>query len=109
MPQYSNCITQRKLCIKDKCQDWHKVELLDNAQNVTLDADTRAVLFRNVRELLINVANHAHVKRVSISLDRTKDSLKFTVQDDGVGFDSRIDLQYNNSDKGFGLFSSGIV
>ena len=65
----------------------------------------RAVLFRNVRELLINVANHAHVKRVSISLDRTKDSLKITVQDDGVGFDSRIDLQYNNDDKGFGLFS----
>lgn len=110
MAQYSTCITRSKLRIKDKCQDWHN-ELVDNAQNVQLNADVRMELFRNVRELLTNVHKHkhAHAKKVSVSLDCTKDSLKITVQDDGVGFDSRIALKYDGDDQRFGLFSIRIV
>ena len=81
-----------------------QVELFDHAQDVRLNADLRAILFRNVRELLTNVIKHAQAKIISVWLESTANSLEITVQDDGVGFDSSVALQSNNGN-GFGLFS----
>jgi signal transduction histidine kinase len=42
---------------------------------------------RAVRELLVNVAKHAHARRVTVTLDRVGDTLELCVGDDGTGFD----------------------
>jgi len=82
-----------------------KVELFDHAQDVPLDADLRAILFRNVRELLSNAIKHAQAKTISVWLENTADGLEITIQDDGVGFDTGAYWRSNDADRGFGLFS----
>ncbi len=46
-----------------------------------------AIMFRITQELLTNVARHANASRVYINLQADDDSLRLTVQDDGIGFD----------------------
>ena len=81
-----------------------KVELFDHVQDVTLDVELRAILFRNVRELLTNVIKHAQAKIISVWLESTADGLEITIQDDGVGFDVSVDW-HSDVKGGFGLFS----
>ena len=54
-------------------------------------------LFRITQELLTNIHKHAHCTKVFISLMDHGDSINLTVEDDGVGFDSRQQI------KGIGL------
>jgi signal transduction histidine kinase len=85
-----------------------KTEFFDNidgGQAKVLDENVRAILFRNVRELLINVVKHAQASQVSILMEHTNDALKIVVQDDGIGFDSRELFQTGGITGGFGLFS----
>ena len=51
-----------------------------------LDEDLRALLFRAVRELLINAARHAQTDRARVILEREDGELRLQVQDRGVGF-----------------------
>jgi len=82
-----------------------QVELFDHAKNVTLDVNLRAILFRNVRELLTNVIKHAQAKSLSVRLEGTADYLDITIQDDGLGFDPTVALHGVNARERFGLFS----
>jgi signal transduction histidine kinase len=66
-----------------------EAELFDHAQESPLDSDLRALLFRNVRELLSNAIKHARAKTISVWLESRAESLEITIQDDGVGFDYR--------------------
>ncbi len=72
---------------------------------IALDENVRAILFRNVRELLTNVVKHAQANQVSVSTEITDGVLTIVVQDDGVGFDHSSEIQSVKSDGGFGLFS----
>ena len=58
----------------------------DDALAVT-DERVRVILFRAVRELLVNVSTHAHVGAAVVSLARDGALVRITVQDDGTGFD----------------------
>ncbi len=49
----------------------------------------RVLLFRAVRELLINVAKHAGASRTQVRLERGPETLRISVQDDGQAFDPR--------------------
>jgi PAS domain S-box-containing protein len=79
-----------------------KTKFADDKSPRTLDADTLAVLFRSVHELLINVSKHAQTQNVTVSLGRKGDYLHITVEDDGAGFPC---AEVNTYHKGFGLFS----
>ena len=71
-----------------------------------LSDDLRALLFRNVRELLANVVKHAQAHRVSIVLRNTQDEVLISVEDDGIGFDPAQAASFKPTDEGgFGLFS----
>jgi PAS domain S-box-containing protein len=70
-----------------------------------LPEDVQAVLFRNVRELLINVVKHAQPDHVRVFLDSKDDILKIVVQDDGIGFDTPSADEKIGVEGGFGLFS----
>lgn len=62
-----------------------EVEFDDGGGVRPLDETRRVILFRAVRELLINAAKHAGVKRVRVALRESSQSLLVRVEDSGVG------------------------
>jgi signal transduction histidine kinase len=82
-----------------------RIEVADDRRPKPLDEDVRTLIFRAVRELLINVVKHARVRMARISLRREGDFLHAEVADDGVGFDSSRHAVPEDSKCGFGLFS----
>ncbi len=70
-----------------------------------LEDEIRFVLFKAVRELLINVAKHAQTKKATLSIKREGKSVRIEVMDKGIGFDiSKLDMHISKA-IGFGLFS----
>ncbi|MGA2442126.1 MAG: ATP-binding protein [Tepidisphaeraceae bacterium] len=66
------------------------------------------VLFRCLRELLINVAKHAHTDAAWVSLSRENSHVRVVVEDRGCGFDplsTPVMTVGEHVRSGFGLFS----
>jgi PAS domain S-box-containing protein len=78
---------------------------LDDGQLKPLDDDIRALLFRAVSELLMNVAKHAQASHVKISTERAGDRIRVVVEDDGIGLESSQMCSRWDKNQGFGLFS----
>jgi two-component system CheB/CheR fusion protein len=76
------------------------VELRDDDAEKPLDEATAALVFRAVRELLVNVSKHAQAQTATLVLSRHGNQLQLDVEDTGVGFD-----QAARAGSGFGLFS----
>ncbi len=70
-----------------------------------LDKNVRALMFRNVRELLTNVVKHAKAQKVTVLLKDQDKGVAVEVTDDGIGFDIDAVKKQNNKEGGFGLFS----
>jgi len=82
-----------------------QTEFEDDGLPKPLDEDIRALLFRNVRELLINTVKHAKARKVKVSLRKVDSHINVTVQDDGVGFDP-VEVRARAAQRAeFGLFS----
>ena len=81
------------------------INRLEQADTNLLDDPIRAILFRNIREILVNVIKHSQASHVDVFLERNDDKLVVTVRDDGTGCDSSEADQGVNKDSGFGLFS----
>ena len=65
----------------------------------------KILLYRSVRELLVNIAKHARAKSVRITSYRLNNNILLTVEDDGKGFDlSKLENKFHET-KRFGLFS----
>jgi PAS domain S-box-containing protein len=79
--------------------------LQKDGQPKPLAEDVRIVLFRSVRELLVNVIKHAHTDRVWITSGRQNKTIRITVADKGVGFDARQTAAHLTKKYGFGLFN----
>jgi signal transduction histidine kinase len=61
---------------------------LDGPEDASpLSERLRVLLFRAVRELLINVAKHAGAKRARVRLERGARDIRIVVEDDGQAFD----------------------
>lgn len=69
-----------------------------------LDDTTAALVFRAVRELLMNVIKHAKTSSASVSLRQMDDHLTIDVQDQGAGFDPH-DIHRSSSGGGYGLLN----
>ena len=82
-----------------------KTEFHDDGKPKPLDDDVSALLFRDVRELLINVVKHARAHKVKVSVFRVDNRMCVTVEDDGVGFDPDEIVSVPARKCGFGLFS----
>jgi signal transduction histidine kinase len=82
-----------------------KTEFVDDAQPKSLDDDVRALLYRAVRELLINIIKHAKARNVKVSIYKEKNKIRINVIDDGIGFIYPIANFTSNKTGGFGLFS----
>jgi PAS domain S-box-containing protein len=84
----------------------HGIEFVfnDDGRTKPLDADRKALLFRWVRELMMNILKHAKARKMTVSLNRTHNQLAVIVEDNGIGFDTSL-LKKRPDTVGFGLFS----
>ena len=82
-----------------------KTEFIDDGSPRQLDDDVCALLYRAVRELLINVIKHANATHVKVSIYGEKNAIRINVIDDGIGFISPIDNLTSGKTGGFGIFS----
>ncbi|MFO0762574.1 MAG: histidine kinase [Byssovorax sp.] len=78
-----------------------EVEVADDGQPKPLDETAAALLFRAIRELLMNVLKHAGTRAARVSLRREEGELSVEVKDEGAGFDT----EHAPPSGGFGLFS----
>lgn len=85
------------------CQE-HKLEYsFRNTEEPKPLADAvKVLLYRSIREMLINIAKHAKANRVKIVISRAGDDIEITIDDDGRGFEPSV---LNGRSKGLGLFS----
>ena len=67
----------------------HRVSIVvrDDGGKGPLDRETRYLLYRNVRELLVNMVKHARATEATIELSRGEGRIRIMVTDNGVGFD----------------------
>jgi PAS domain S-box-containing protein len=89
------------------CKPSHglEIEVIDQLEIDFVSLDLRAIIFRNVRELLINVIKHAKATVVVITLEEKSGRYLITVKDDGIGFMADEQAGNVSVDGGFGLFS----
>ncbi|MEO5946902.1 MAG: PAS domain S-box protein [Chitinophagaceae bacterium] len=53
----------------------------------TIEDDLKLTIYRIIQEQLNNVLKHANAKKMSITIESSKENLKLTTADDGDGFD----------------------
>ena len=82
-----------------------RADFEDDKQLKPLDNDISILLFRAVRELLINVVKHAQAQNVKISTRRDGDKIQICVEDDGIGFTISKTGPFDIEGKRFGLFN----
>lgn len=64
-----------------------QVDIADDGQLKPLSQEARSILYRAVRELLINVAKHAGTRTAAVETQRSGDAIVLRIRDTGVGFD----------------------
>ena len=77
----------------------------DDGEDKPIADDVKILLFRAVRELLINVAKHAQVQNARVSIGRDDAHVRICVHDEGVGFDLLDKESSNRGIQGYGLFN----
>ena len=93
--------------LTEQVQEKHGIEteFQDDGQTKPLDDDIRALLFRNVREVLINIIKHAQARHVKVAVGKADRNIRISVTDDGVGFDPVEAAATAVKKAEFGLFS----
>lgn len=76
------------------------VTLEDDGASKPTEEKTRVILFRAIRELLINSAKHSKALHTKVTLARNGNRIAVVVSDDGVGMETEP-----REATGFGLFS----
>jgi PAS domain S-box-containing protein len=92
--------------LADKIQERYGIErhFEDDGLPKPMGDESRIVLYHAVRELLANVARHAHATSVHVSVRRDGACVRVDVEDDGVGFEvPKTGFRVSRSG-GFGLF-----
>ncbi|MEW6214863.1 MAG: MEDS domain-containing protein [Nitrospirota bacterium] len=91
--------------LAEQIQEKHGIiiDFEDDKQPKPMNDEIRTLLFKAVRELLINVVRHAQAHKAKVSVQRDVNNIRIIVEDDGVGFNiSEINLGRISR---FGLFS----
>jgi PAS domain S-box-containing protein len=82
-----------------------QIILNDDLKKRDIDEEVQVLLFRAVRELLLNVVKHAGANQAYITLQTEGKNIRITVKDKGIGFDiSNID-ETTKETRRFGLLS----
>jgi len=88
------------------CEDQKLQIIFENSDEPKpLSNHSKILLYRSIREILINIIKHAKAKVVNVALSRVDDSIKIVVKDDGEGFNVSGLYSKPGGAIGFGLFS----
>jgi signal transduction histidine kinase len=68
-----------------------KVQLQTYGMEKRMEQSTEIIIYRIIQELLNNVIKHADAGNVLIQLVRKEDHFNLTVEDDGKGFDTKVE------------------
>jgi len=82
-----------------------QTEVIDEGAPKTLNEDTKALLFRAVRELATNVVKHAQARTLTVTLGSRENELYLATVDDGKGFNCPVLTEQDFRQGGYGLFS----
>ncbi|MBW2485400.1 MAG: PAS domain S-box protein [Deltaproteobacteria bacterium] len=82
-----------------------KCSVETDKKSAPLSQDIEIVLFRSVRELLVNIVKHAQARKVKITIRVNKSNLRIRVTDDGIGFSTEAKAARTYRDQQFGLFN----
>jgi signal transduction histidine kinase len=82
-----------------------RVRVDRDSEPLVLSDETLALLFRVVRELLLNVQKHAQATTATVTLRQTGQQAVILVEDDGVGFEVDQRSEASGLQPGFGLES----
>jgi PAS domain S-box-containing protein len=82
-----------------------QVDVQKDMKPIPMDDEIKVLLFRFVRELMMNVVKHAQARRARVIISRAGEEVNIKVEDDGVGFGPKAQYQTISSNGGFGLFS----
>jgi len=93
------------LCENFQKQHGLSLEFSSDREPKPLSDDMKILLFRAVRELLVNAVKHARAGKIRVSCRRDHSRLLIVVVDDGIGFDSAASVANSPDGPGFGLFS----
>ena len=88
-------------------EDQHGLSVLvfDDGQDKPLTEDIKDLVFRAVREVLLNAVKHARAGQVVLDLHRIDGILEVDIIDDGIGFDPNALDGSRKKTSSFGLFS----
>ncbi len=93
--------------LAEQMREQHGLEVAVRADGgkAPMTNDVRSLLFKAVRELLMNVVKHAKATRAEVRISKGRDGVLIEVADNGVGFDvEQLDARRDRVG-GFGLFS----
>lgn len=93
--------------LKTRSMDQYGLHVdLEIVEDIDPGPEVAVVLFRAVRELLLNIVKHAGVKSARLRLSQTEDDkAEIEVSDEGAGFDPEEVRAHEGSIGGFGLFN----
>ena len=81
------------------------VDVRQDMEPILMDDEIKVLLFRSVRELMINIVKHAQARNARVTIRRENDNINIEVEDDGVGIKDLMRDPSLKSISGFGLFS----
>ncbi len=82
-----------------------KVDVQKDLLPIPMDDEIKVLLFRSVRELMINIVKHAQARNARVIIRREGGDVNIEVEDDGVGIQDVLRDPRLKSNGGFGLFS----
>jgi PAS domain S-box-containing protein len=93
--------------LKGRCMEQYGLNVdLEIVEDINPGPEVAVVLFRAVRELLLNIVKHAGVKSAKLRLSYTEDGrAEIEVSDEGAGFDPEEVRAHEGAIGGFGLFN----
>lgn len=96
------------LWLADHMRETHNLEVRvegDETDVPTMEEELASLVFRSVRELLINAVKHAQAREAGVRMRRSGETFEIEVWDAGVGFDAEAVSRRDSPGARFGLFS----
>ena len=71
--------------------------------NHLFDEESQRIIYRILQEALTNIGKHAGAKHVALAIKEEDHAVRFTVKDDGRGFNVQKTLDKKGAERGMGL------
>ncbi|MBZ0265537.1 hypothetical protein K8I28_12805 [bacterium] len=93
--------------LSEQFESKHEVKIKLKFKGIlpTFSDEVKVLIFKSVRELLLNAIKHSGVKSFRVSSISYANSLRISIDDSGKGFSLVNDLEYDADKMQFGLFS----